>query len=307
MSFLALIAALLLEHFHPLPRSIRTYSWFSAYVRYLERQFNAGEYRHGVLTWVLAILPFVVLVTLASIFLNTMSGLMGWLWSFFVLYLLMGFGTLGANTAAVASALRNQQLDQARPLTEQWLGRDSGSFSTTDIARLGIEEILSFSYRNLFGIIFWFVLLGPAGALLYRLAQVLSRTWGGLSEQEFGNFGGFSVSAFAWMEWLPARLTAVSFAVVGNFEDAIYCWRSQAKQWKEESLGIVLASGAGAMGVRLGELIETRAGSERRPEIGLGDEADVDYMDSAISLVWRTLALWLVLLLLITLARWTGA
>lgn len=307
MSFLALIAALLLEHFRPLPRSFRTYSWFSGYVRYLERQFNAGEYRHGVLTWILAVSPFVALAALVSIFLNAISGLMGWLWSFMALYLLMGFGTLGVNVAALAFALRNQQLDQARALLEQWQGCESGSFSTTEIARLGIEETLVFAYRNLFGIAFWFVLLGPAGALLYRLAQVLSRTWGGLNEQEFDNFGSFSARAFAWMDWLPARLTAVSFAVVGNFEDAMYCWRSQAKQWMEESVGIVLASGAGAMGVKLGEPIETRQGVEHRPEIGLGDDADVDYMDSAISLVWRTLALWLVLLLLITLARWTGA
>lgn len=307
MSFLALIAALLLEHFRPLPRSVRTYAWFSGYVRYLERQFNAGEYRHGVLTWILAISPFVVLVALASIFLKEISGLIGWLWNFFALYLLMGFGTLWANAAALASALRNQQFDQARSLLEEWLGRDSGSFSTSEIARVGIEEILVFAYRNLFGIVFWFVLLGPAGALLYRLAQFLSRTWGGLNEQEFGNFGIFSARAFAWMEWLPARLTAVSFAVVGNFEDAMYCWRSQAKQWVEEGLGIVLASGAGAMGVRLGESTETLQGAEHRPEIGLGDDADVDYMDSAISLVWRTLALWLVILMLITLARWTGA
>lgn len=87
----------------------------------------------------------------------------------------------------------------------------------------------------------------------------------------------------------------------------MYCWRSQATQWMEESLGIVLASGAGAMGVRLGEDTETRGGIESRPEVGLGEDADVDYLDSAISLIWRTLTLWLVVLLLITLARWTGA
>jgi cobalamin biosynthesis protein CobD/CbiB len=307
MSFSALLAALLLEHFRPRPPTFRLLGWFSGYAHYLERQFNAGEHRHGVLAWFLALSPFVFLVTLIFLLLNMISGLMGWAWSLAVLYFLMGFGRLGENAGAVSSALRNQQLDQAQVLLEQWTGRDSSAFSVAEVSRLSIEEILVSAYRNLFGVVLWFALLGPGGALLYRLAQLLAQTWGTLNEQEFGDFGKFSARAFAWMEWLPARLTAISFAVVGNFEDAMYCWRSQAPQWVEESLGIVLASGAGAMGVKLGETIRTRAGVESRPEIGLGDDADVDYMDSAISLIWRTLALWLAVLLLIAMARWTGA
>ncbi|MBU0593411.1 MAG: CobD/CbiB family protein [Gammaproteobacteria bacterium] len=307
MSFSALLGALLLEYFRPLTRNLRLYDWFFSYANYLERQFNAGEHHHGALAWVLALAPFVLLVVLISTLLQAMSGPLGWMWSLIVLYFLMGFGTLGANAAAVVSALRNQQLDQARSLLEQWVGRESSNLSATEVARLGIEEILITAYRKLFGIILWFMLLGPAGALLYRLAQILAQKWGGLNEQEFGNFGNFSVRVFAWMEWLPARLTALSFAIMGDFEDAMYCWRSQAKQWMEEGLGIVLASGAGAIGVRLGEPVETFDGIESRPEIGLGDDADVDYMDSAISLIWRTLMLWLVVLLLIALVRWTGA
>ncbi len=307
MSFFALLAALLLEHFRPLPRDFRLYGWFSGYVHYLERQFNAGGHQHGVLAWFLALSPLVLLVTLISIWLNALNGLVGWAWNVIALYLLMGFGALGERAAAVSSALRNHQLDQARWLLEQWRGGDSAALSASEVARLGIEELLISAFRRLFGVALWFTLLGPGGALLYRLSQILAQTWGGLNEQEFGNFGKFATRAFAWMEWLPARLTAISFAIVGDFEDAMYCWRSQAKQWMEESLGIVLASGAGAIGVKLGDTIETRGSVECRPEIGLGDDAGVDYMDSAISLIWRTLALWLVLLLLIALARWTGA
>jgi cobalamin biosynthesis protein CobD/CbiB len=307
MSFSALLVALLLAYFRPLPRDFRLYDWFSAYAHLVEQKFNAGEHRHGVLAWVLALAPFVFLVALISILLTSLNGLMGWLWSVIALYLLIELGTLRQNAAALVSALRTQQLDQARLLLGQWMGRDSSAFSVSEVARSGIEKILVTAYRNLFGVVLWFMLLGPAGALLYRLAEILAHKWGGLNDQEFGNFGHFAARAFAWMEWLPARLTAISFAIVGDFEDAMYCWRSQAKQWMEEGLGIVLASGAGAIGVKLGEALETGSGIESRPEIGLGDDADVDYMDSAISLIWRTLALWLVLLLLISLARWTGA
>lgn len=307
MIFSALLAALLLEYFRPLPRGFRPYVWFSGYTQYLERQFNTGEHRHGMLAWFLALVPLVLLAALISMLLHTMNGVMAWAWSVVVLYSLMGFGSLGVNATAVASALRNQPLDRACSLLEKWAGRDCASLSATEVARLGIEEILVSAYRKLFGVIFWFVLLGPAGALFYRLAQILARKWGEMNEQEFGRFGNFSARVFGWAEWMPARLTALSFAIAGDFEDAIYCWRSQARQWMEESLGVVLASGAGAIGVRLGEPVASSGGVESRPEIGLGEDADADYMDSAISLIWRTLALWLGLLLLITLARWTGA
>ena len=307
MSFLALLAALLLDYFQPLTPHFRSYPWFSRYAHYLEHQFNAGEHRHGLLAWLLAVVPLALLATLGYLFLNQLNTLLGWLWSVAILYLVMGFRYLGVNAASVASALRGQELDGARRQLGQWLGRDSASLSAGEVAKLGIEEILRGAYQHLFGVIIWFALFGPGGALLYRLSQILSVKWGELEEREFGDFGKVAARVFAWMEWIPLRVTAISFAIVGDFEDAMYCWRSQAEQWAQRGMGIVLASGAGAMGVKLGDAIPGRDGVEPRPELGLGDEADADYLDSAVSMVWRALVLWLVLLLLLTLARWTGA
>jgi len=307
MSFLALFAALLLDYFKPLRAHFRTWPWFSRYAHYLEQQFNAGEHRHGLLAWLLAVVPLALFATMVHVFLNQLNALLGLLWSVVVLYLVMGFRYLGANAASIASALRGQELDEARRQLGQWLGRDSSAFSAGDVAKLGIEEILRGAYQHLFGVIIWFALFGPGGALLYRLSQILGLKWGELDEREFGDFGKVAAHIFAWMEWLPLRITAISFAIVGDFEDAMYCWRSQAGQWAQRGMGIILASGAGAMGVKLGESITGRDGFESRPELGLGDEADADYLDSAVSMVWRALVLWLVLLLLLTLARWTGA
>lgn len=306
MSFLALLVALLLDYFQPLPSHFRTWPRFSRYAHYLEQQFNAGEHRHGLLAWLLAVLPLALLAALGFVFLNQLNALLGWLWSVAVLYLVMGFRYLGVNAASIASSLRGQELDEARRQLGQWLGRDCATLSAGEVAKLGIEEILRGAYQHLFGVIIWFVLFGPGGALLYRLCQILSLKWGELDEREFGDFGKVAARVFAWMEWIPLHITAISFAIVGDFEDAMYCWRSQAEQWVQRGMGIILASGAGAMGVKLGDPIPGRDGVESRPELGLGDEADADYLDSAVSMVWRALVLWLVLLLLLTLARWTG-
>ena len=90
------------------------------------------------------------------------------------------------------------------------------------------------------------------------------------------------------------RLTALSFAIVGDFEDAAFCWRTQAKEWAAqeggEHAGIVLASAAGALGVRLGGPLPVAGDKpDVRPEIGLGEEPDAELMPSAVGLVWRAL------------------
>jgi len=188
----------------------------------------------------------------------------------------------------------------------QWYGRPVDELGAVEIARVGIEQTLSCAHKNLFGVIIWFIVLGPAGAALYRLSQLLSQKWGSLDQRDFGEFGQFSARAFDLMDWVPLRLSAISFAVVGDFEDAVYCWRAQASAWAQQGIGIVLASGAGALGVKLGEPLSYGGNIELRPELGLGDDADADYLDSAVSLVWRAVVLWLALLLLVTLAGWVG-
>jgi cobalamin biosynthesis protein CobD/CbiB len=95
--------------------------------------------------------------------------------------------------------------------------------------------------------------------------------------------------------------------VAGDFEDALYCWRMQANAWPRRSEGIVLAAGAGAIGVRLGSVIGTSAPLEIRPELGTGEEADAELMTSAVGLIWRALVLWLFVIALVTVASWFGS
>lgn len=159
----------------------------------------------------------------------------------------------------------------------------------------------------MFGIIICFVVLpGPLGPVLYRLADLLSERWGGRTEQESDAFGKFATKAFEVIDWLPARSTAVSFAIAGNFEDAVYCWRAQAASWVDHTQGIILASGAGALGVLLGDSLREAGSKYYRPELGVGEEADMDFLQSTVGLIWRTLVLWLLLLLLLEIASWAG-
>lgn len=312
MSLFALISALLLEQLHPLSSRKSLYGWLSGYANFFELHFNAGEQRHGKVAWLLAVLPLLLVAVVLYWLLYRAHPLFAFAFNVLVLYLTMGFRQFSHYFTDIHQALRDGELDRARSLLAAWRGEPAHELNAEEVARVTIEQALLSSHRNVFGVIVWFVLFsvlglgGAAGALLYRLGQFLRARWGDEDEDEFGLFGNFARRAFHLLEWLPIRLTAMTFAVVGDFEDTVYCWRTQAASWPDKEAGILLASGAGALGVRLGMPIPQGGLPFDRPELGIGDDADADFMQSTIGLVWRSVVFWLILLLLLTLASLLG-
>jgi adenosylcobinamide-phosphate synthase len=128
--------------------------------------------------------------------------------------------------------------------------------------------------------------------------------------------------AWALIDYLPARMTAIAFAVVGSFEDAVDSWRQCAQSlaghpWAsvERNQTVVLAATAGAVQVRLGgsplPASAPEAPDAPLPEplgpLGAGGRApEPAHLRSVVGLVWRSVVLWMVLLALLTLARLLG-
>jgi adenosylcobinamide-phosphate synthase len=251
-----------------------------------------------------AALPSIILLV-AYVFAASYSWPLTLLLGVGFLYLTMGFRQFSHHFTTIHQALRAGEFQAAKQRLASWRGHNVDELNSSEVARLAIEEALLASHHHVFAPLFWFAILGPAGALLYRLSLYFRNAWSA-DDSEAGAFGHFAEAAFAVIDWLPVRLTAVSFAVVGNFEDAVYCWRSQADRWSNGSDGILLATGAGALGVRLGLPIDDGGGLGERPELGVGDDADADFMQSAIGLVWRSLVMALLLLTLLGIASWAG-
>lgn len=302
MSLVALIAALLLEQWRPLVEQRYLFSLAARYSMFLEQQFNAGESEQGAIAWLIAVLPPVLGTWAAYVLLWRVSPLLALAFNVAVLYFTMGFRQFSHHFTEIHLALKEDDLAKARDVLSQWLGHRCDDLDREAVVRLTIEQAIVASHRHVFGVVFWFVLLpGPSGAVLYRLAVFLKRRWAG-GHPDTGPFGRFSVRALALLEWPALRATAASFAIVGDFEDAVYCWRTQAASWPDPALGIVLAAGAGAMGVKLGMPVLQHGALVDRPQLGVGDDADTGFLDVAIGLVWRALILWLLLLLLLGVA-----
>lgn len=307
MTLFALIFALILEQVRPLGAALRMLAPVAAVAEGVSRRLNDGSIANGRIAWLLLVGLSTFATAVAYWLLWELQPVFAFVFNIVVLYLCMGFRHDSHSFTEIHLSLRMGELERAQTLLAAWRGGRYDEANASEIARLAIEMALVAAHRNLFGVVFWFVILpGPSGAVMYRMARLLADTWGARRDAGCGEFGVTAQRAFQAIDWLPVRMTATVFSVVGNFEDAVYCWRSQAVLWPDRSSAILIASGGGALGVRLGMPVHESGGIVDRPEMGLGSEAGVDHMQSTVGLVWRALLVCLFLLALLAAAGWVG-
>ncbi|MDP1680562.1 MAG: adenosylcobinamide-phosphate synthase CbiB [Burkholderiales bacterium] len=242
----------------------------------------------GTLAVLLLLAPF----TAASYFISQIP-FWGWLAQTLLLYFALGMTSLAQHARAVQNALDANDLDTARTAVGMIVSRDTGSMRSDDAARATIESVLENGNDAVFGAVFWFVLLGAPGAVAYRLVNTLDAMWGYRTPRYF-YFGWAAARLDDVLNIIPARLTALTYALLGNARKAFQCWRAQARLWYSPNAGPVMASGAGALGVVLGGAAMYHGASKERPTLGIGQPAQATDIGRAISLVQRGLCLWIV-------------
>jgi adenosylcobinamide-phosphate synthase len=264
------------------------------------KRLNAGDRNSGILAWFALMIVVLGPAALVSALAAAAHPAVLWLIDVAVLYGTLRFLNTTAHLGALEKSLRDADVRGAANRLAQWQGEPLDSDDANTVARLAAEHALREAHHGTFAPLFWFLVLpGPLGLILYPLALRAARSWEHLVDPDERDFGWFAARAFHAIDWIPQRVTAFAFAVVGNFEDAIFCWRSQATQWLQPEEGIVLASGAGALGVRLGEPIPRGGAFMARPALGLGEPAREDALASLEGLLWRALVLWLIVFLLV--------
>lgn len=318
MTFLSILFALLIEQLRPLRADNVVYGAVKAFAVRIEAWFNAGRAEHGRLGWFVMMAALVLPTMLVYWICMKLSPFAAFLWNILIIYLTLGFRHYSHYFTSIQFALGAGDTESARNLLAQWTGQDTAGMEAGEISRIAVENALVTTHRHVFGVFFWFLMpFGPAGAVLYRVAEYLARAWTEPEHMRNEAFGRFAARAFYWIDWIPARLTATAFAVVGNFEDAIFAWRNFAARWQNETVGIILAAGGGAMGVRLGTPAEHAVDmmpvdpsaidpATIEGEVFPGEAPTPRALQSTVGLVWRALLLWMLLLLLLSVAVWLG-
>ena len=280
------------RHYHPLAGFARLVNW-------LEKRFYPPEGRSprhfmfaGVLCWLILVLPFVALswwlMTLP--FVATLVPIAG-------LYLALGGQSLAEHAQTVQAALEAGNLRYARERVAMMVKYDSRELDEPGVCRATIESVLVNGNGAVFAVIFWFVLLGLPGVVLYRLTNTLNTIWGCM-DVRYVYFGRAAARIDDVLNWVPARLTALTYVLVGGAWHHFMTWLAQARQWKGRSVGWLMACGAGGMALKLGGPALYHGHEEHRPWLGNGDAPTTGDIGRSIRFIQQGLWLWLGLLFL---------
>ncbi len=289
------------RRWHPLVGFGRAVVWFEH--RFNRRPQQAGRsVALGGISAVLLIAPVVAVAVLLQELLSGWAAL--WVQAA-VLWLAIALRGLAEHGKAVSDALLQENGEQAREAVRRIVSRDAESLSDSGVAAAAAESMLENGADAVFASLFWFLVAGLPGVVLHRLVNTLDAMWGYRNER-YLYFGRFAARLDDLMGWVPARLTALTYALMGNTRLGMSCWFRQGKTWDSPNAGPVMAAGAGALGVSLGGPAPYANGVKQRPRLGCGPEANAQTVDGAVGLVQRGVGLWLIVLVLFALGFLAG-
>ncbi len=223
------------------------------------------------------------------------------------LYLVIGARSLEEHALAVKDALAINDLVLARVRVSYIVSRETGELDAIGVTRATLESVLENGSDALLAPLFWFVVAGPVGAVGYRVINTLDAMWG-YRNARFQAFGWAAARLDDWVNWIPARLCALTYAAVaskgrGFGRQGLDCWRKQAGECESPNAGPVMACGAGALNVELGGAAIYHGQLLARPILGKGASPQPVDIDRALALLKRSMVLWVSLYLLLAVCK----
>ncbi len=287
MLLIAIILGLIAERFLGSMAELRRFGWFRGYARFVKRVTAEQPYLNGPASVILVLAPLVLIIGFVGYYLTNLWFLFGL--GFAVLVLLFCFGPtdLEAEVEAFVDARSRGDEESAIWHATELLGSDLPTHSA-QLTRRIMDNILIEVNERLLAVVFWFVLLGPAGALLFRLAQQLVKEEGESND----DFAEAAQRLYYLLVWPPARICALAYALAGSFVDAFTGWRSVVATWYESSHKVLTASGLGALRYQEGEIEEGN------------DAQNLAMVSETLSLARRAVMVFISILALFTLAGW---
>ena len=291
--FVAAVAAVLLDRWLGEPRRGHPLVGFGRVALALEACVTRRSRLSGLLAWGLLVGPVVGIAFL-------LHGVAPFPVDVVLLYFALGMRSLEDHAESVRAPLQAGDLDQARQQVGRIVSRETATLSETGVAGAAVESVLENGNDAVFGTLFWFLILGGPGALLFRLANTLDAMWG-YKTARFLQFGWAAARLDDLLNWPAARLTALTYAALGRTRTALSCWRRQAPLWDSPNAGPVMAAGAGSLGVVLGGPATYHGQEENRPPLGEGQPPTAADIHRAVVLVRRGMMVWLAVFALVSL------
>jgi adenosylcobinamide-phosphate synthase len=276
------------------------------WVIWVTRHLDTGQWSHAWFTWAAVVLAPAALCAFVHWTLLLSSGWLAALaWNVLVLYWTLGFRQFSHHFTDIRDALEAGDEALARTLLVQWMRIDASDLPRSEIVRQVLSHSVLSAHRRVFGVFAWYSFLsafglGPAGAVVYRLAEyfsvLVSMPVNASSPLMSRALKRAALGAWRTVDWIPSRITALGFAFVGSFEEAIDRWRKYELQKPGDNDGILLAATAGALNVQL-TAVDLQVGAP---------QAQTEHLRALVGLVWRTVVMWMVILALLSLARLLG-
>lgn len=301
MLFLTVTSALVLDQLFGEAKRYHPLVGFGNIATYVENKLNKIPHKPiSVLIGSLGLALLVTVPVLLSIALSEWIGQYSLVLDIIVLYWAIGLKSLIEHTKPINDALNEQNIGQARTSVSYIVSRNTETMCEPQIVSATVESTLENGCDGVFAAIFWCIIGGAPCVITYRLINTLDAMWGYRSER-FEYFGKCAAKLDDAINYIPARLTALSYAVLGQFRLAIECWKSQAKKLNSPNGGPVMCSGAGSLNIKLGGPAIYHNKTLNKPYFGGNQLPSAKDIQRANQLVRKTALLWCVAILLLSL------
>jgi len=294
-----IILALLLDYrlgepkkCHPLIGLGRWITWIDDHLNLTRnRKLKMKQRSIGALAWVLCTLPILLLMIQLESLIEHFSFYAWFIAQALGLYLCIGQKSLIQHAMWVYEPLANQDLSTAKQKVSWIVSRDTEHMDQYQITSATIESVLENGNDAIYGAIFWYAIAGLPGAVLFRMVNTLDAMWG-YKNPQYLHFGWMAARVDDVMGYLPARLTALSYTMIGYSAKAWKCWRTQAKHCKSPNGGPVMTAGAGALNIKIGGPAVYHGEWLDKPHMGCGELASHSDIHRACKLILHTSIVW---------------
>jgi adenosylcobinamide-phosphate synthase len=317
MAYIALLMAVVLETFLPDGFFTRARNWVRQFNQELEINLEAlGAPRYAHLQWLAPLLVWLLLVYFVYQVLWVMSPAAAGALSVFLLVYGLRFRHFALVFTSTQLFLNQGDFYRAREMLLLWMKEYDGSepviHRPAELVFQAIHHGTERALRQYFSLLFWFLLVpGPMGIVIYLMVH-----WSVVRERDAWQAQAFAhdlpTMQEAWtnnrwralqtprfvlfaMEWMPARLLALTVGLISQLDDAALAWRAAKAQSRFSNRAPLTAVFFTAVGLASGAVLDT---------LPLNEENQVQALQQFRQLVFKCAVVWLLVALVFALLGW---